>query len=112
MGKTAHRPLYHEYAWAYDLLITAPVSRQCDFLVEMFSHRGVVDKLKKELRTGGNADFVVRVFPSANHAFFESKTGGNKEIPALNRFAPGMFETMGRSLKAHLQRKSPRTNRG
>ena len=61
------------------------------------------DILKRELQAGGNADFDVRIFPNANHAFFESKTGGNKELLTLNRFAPGMFEAMRSWLKAHLR---------
>jgi dienelactone hydrolase len=37
---------------------------------------------------------TVRFFPTANHAFLEAVTGGNSEIPALSRFAPGMFDEM------------------
>jgi 2-polyprenyl-3-methyl-5-hydroxy-6-metoxy-1,4-benzoquinol methylase len=36
------RPFYDEYAWAYDLIIPQPVSRQCDFIEDMFSGRGII----------------------------------------------------------------------
>jgi pimeloyl-ACP methyl ester carboxylesterase len=34
------------------------------------------------------------IFPTANHAFLEARTGGNAEIPKLTRFVPGMFDSM------------------
>lgn len=36
------RPFYDEYAWAFDLLITTPLSSQCDFIEEMLFERGVI----------------------------------------------------------------------
>jgi ubiquinone/menaquinone biosynthesis C-methylase UbiE len=41
MGDTARRPFYDEYAWAFDLLITPPLARQCDFIAETLSQRAV-----------------------------------------------------------------------
>ena len=41
MEDVACRPFYGEYAWASDLLIARPVSRQCALIGEMFSVRGV-----------------------------------------------------------------------
>ena len=41
MGNSAPRPFYDEYAWAFDLIITAPIDKQCDFVIEMFSQRGI-----------------------------------------------------------------------
>lgn len=35
------RPFYTEYAWAYDLVISRPLSRQCDFIVDRLSKRDV-----------------------------------------------------------------------
>ena len=40
--ETAARPFYGEYAWAYDLIITQPVSRQCDFIEDVLSRRGII----------------------------------------------------------------------
>jgi 2-polyprenyl-3-methyl-5-hydroxy-6-metoxy-1,4-benzoquinol methylase len=40
MGNPA-RPFYDEYAWAYDLIITQPVSQQCDFIEDILSRRGI-----------------------------------------------------------------------
>lgn len=36
------RPFYDEYAWAYDLIITQPVAKQCDFIEDALSRRGIV----------------------------------------------------------------------
>lgn len=41
MEQMTCRPFYDEYAWAYDLLITPPPSRQYDFIIEMLSRRGI-----------------------------------------------------------------------
>jgi 2-polyprenyl-3-methyl-5-hydroxy-6-metoxy-1,4-benzoquinol methylase len=38
---TAYRPFYEEYAWAYDLLISRPVSHHCGCMAELFSQRGI-----------------------------------------------------------------------
>jgi SAM-dependent methyltransferase len=35
------RPFYGEYAWAYNLIIVRPVSRQCAFVAELLVQRGV-----------------------------------------------------------------------
>jgi 2-polyprenyl-3-methyl-5-hydroxy-6-metoxy-1,4-benzoquinol methylase len=40
--RTFGRPFYDEYAWAYDHIITQPIARQCDFITEMLSIRGVL----------------------------------------------------------------------
>jgi hypothetical protein len=32
IGMSAKRPYYHEFAWAYDLLQTDPVSPRIDFI--------------------------------------------------------------------------------
>src|ERR1044071_536343 len=37
------RPFYDEYAWAYDLIITQPVSKQCDFIEDVLTRRGIVN---------------------------------------------------------------------
>lgn len=42
----------------------------------------------------GSQNLTIEFFPTANHAFLDAVTGGNAELPALSRFAPGMFETM------------------
>jgi 2-polyprenyl-3-methyl-5-hydroxy-6-metoxy-1,4-benzoquinol methylase len=36
-----NRPFYDEYAWAYDLIITQPVAKQCDFIEDALSRRGI-----------------------------------------------------------------------
>ncbi|HEX8922160.1 MAG TPA: class I SAM-dependent methyltransferase [Pyrinomonadaceae bacterium] len=40
------RPFYDEYAWAYDLIITQPVSAQCDFIAETLAGRGIASGAK------------------------------------------------------------------
>jgi pimeloyl-ACP methyl ester carboxylesterase len=39
-------------------------------------------------------NLTIAFFPTANHAFLDAITGGNAEVPALSRFAPGMFDAM------------------
>lgn len=41
MDDITRRPFYDEYAWAYDLLITSPLTKQCDFTIEMLTRRGI-----------------------------------------------------------------------
>ena len=40
------RPFYGEFAWAYDFIITQPVSAQCDFIAETLHGRGIVSGAK------------------------------------------------------------------
>ena len=42
MNRISNRPLYTEFAWAYDLIITGPVSSRCDFVESMAAKRGVL----------------------------------------------------------------------
>lgn len=46
---------------------------------------------------------TIEFSPTANHAFLEAKTGGNAEIPTLSHFAPGMFASMHRWLRAKVR---------
>jgi SAM-dependent methyltransferase len=39
--KGTSRPFYGEYAWAYDLIIERPVSRECTFIAEFLAQQGV-----------------------------------------------------------------------
>jgi SAM-dependent methyltransferase len=41
MENAPRRPFYDEYAWAFDLIINTPIDKQCAFVVEMLSQRGV-----------------------------------------------------------------------
>ena len=42
MDDILHRPFYSEFAWAYDLIIEAPVSRRCDFVEDVLSQRRIL----------------------------------------------------------------------
>jgi 2-polyprenyl-3-methyl-5-hydroxy-6-metoxy-1,4-benzoquinol methylase len=42
MGGLTSRPFYGEYAWAYDLIIGRPVSRQCAFFAELLAQQSVL----------------------------------------------------------------------
>ncbi len=42
MENILHRPFYREFAWAYDLIITGPISSRCDFIEGMLSQWGVL----------------------------------------------------------------------
>ena len=46
-------------------------------------------------------DFSIRVFPNANHALVETKTGLTSEMLRSDRFAPGMFPFVSAWLRAH-----------
>lgn len=49
-----------------------------------------------------NARLTEMFFPTANHAFLDATSGGNREIPNLQRFVPGMFDAMRRWLRANV----------
>jgi len=46
-------------------------------------------------------DFALRVFPNANHALVETKTGLTSEMLRSDRFAPGLFAALRAWLGAH-----------
>jgi len=46
-------------------------------------------------------DFSIRVFPHANHALVETKTGLTSEMLRADRFAPGMFPFVRTWLRRH-----------
>lgn len=51
--------------------------------------------IEDALRGGGNSDFVVKVFPNANHLFQEAGTGSPNEYSQLPKaFVPGFLETV------------------
>jgi dienelactone hydrolase len=50
-----------------------------------------------------NEKLTIEFFPTANHAFLAAKTGGNGEIAALSYFAPGMFTSIHRWLRANVR---------
>jgi cyclopropane fatty-acyl-phospholipid synthase-like methyltransferase len=41
MEHRVDRPFYSAYAWAYDLLITRPVARDCACIATLLTQRGV-----------------------------------------------------------------------
>ena len=47
-------------------------------------------------------DFSIRVFPNANHALVETKTGLTSEMLRSDHFAPGMFAFVRRWLRARV----------
>ena len=42
MPRSASRPFYGEFAWAYDLLIDRPVQKECNAIAAWLVERGVV----------------------------------------------------------------------
>ena len=46
-------------------------------------------------------DFATVVFPNANHALVETRTGLTSEMLRSDRFAPGLFERVAAWLRAH-----------
>ncbi|HEV2718604.1 MAG TPA: alpha/beta hydrolase [Thermoanaerobaculia bacterium] len=51
-----------------------------------------------------NTCLTEMVFPTADHAFLDAVTGGNREIPNLSRFVPGMFDAMRTWLRRYTAR--------
>jgi pimeloyl-ACP methyl ester carboxylesterase len=47
------------------------------------------------LSTGGNRDFTVRIFPNGRHNLMDMAGAAPNEFARLQRFVPGLFETMG-----------------
>jgi len=70
------------------LLIFGGLDRQVS---EEMNREAMVDALKR----GGNSDFLVRTFPTANHVFQNAKTGSPTEYGSLKlEFVPGFLELM------------------
>jgi pimeloyl-ACP methyl ester carboxylesterase len=46
-------------------------------------------------------DFRAEVFPHANHALVETRTGLTSEMQASSTFAPGLFSTVAAWLRDH-----------
>jgi SAM-dependent methyltransferase len=42
VNRVSNRPFYTQFAWAYDLIITGPVSIRCDFVEDIAAQRGVL----------------------------------------------------------------------
>ena len=55
------------------------------------NREAMVDALKR----GGNSDFLVKTFPTANHVFQNAKTGSPSEYGTLgDEFVTGFLELM------------------
>ena len=55
------------------------------------------------LAAAGNPDYTLRILPKANHTQFLAKTGSNREMPTLQRFAPEYFSTIQNWLAARIR---------
>lgn len=67
-----------------------------DTLVDIHESIGVYTEA---LRTAGNHDVTIKVFPAADHCLFSSQTGGMKEMrrmweATVKGFAPGYLDTL------------------
>jgi dienelactone hydrolase len=60
-------------------------------------------RLEGALRTAGNRDVTIRVFPAANHNFYAAITGGPREFPRLKGYVGGYFEARIDWLLAHVE---------
>src|SRR3982751_5452265 len=50
-----------------------------------------VANMRQILTKAGNADFTLKVFPNANHALTQAKTGSNDETARAQGQAPDLF---------------------
>lgn len=48
--------------------------------------------LERALRKAGNKNYMIKVFPKANHEFMEAKTGFLDESLYLQKYVPGFFD--------------------
>lgn len=62
---------------------------ELDSIVPPRVHR---KRMEEALRTAGRHDVTIRVFPKANHGFFEAITGGRLEQARLASFVDGYFD--------------------
>jgi uncharacterized protein len=53
-----------------------------------------VANMRQILTKAGNADFTLKVFPNANHALTQAKTGSNDETARAQGQAPDLFDTL------------------
>ena len=53
-----------------------------------------VGPMEAALKTGGNPDYTIKVFPNGTHTLISSKTGTMAEIPYQTKFVPDYFATM------------------
>ena len=61
------------------------------------------EAIEKALRIGNNKDFLMKVFPKANHLFLTAKTGSPSEYGSLKKdFVPGFLETMSGWILQHV----------
>jgi len=64
--------------------------------------------LEQALRTAGNKDFTVRVFPGAGHNFLEtSKPYGAEEFARKKKYVVGYWDTVADWLRKHVGRAGP-----
>jgi uncharacterized protein len=64
---------------------------------ELDTPKGVelsVKAMTTTLSTGGNRDFTARVFPNGRHNLMDMTGAAPNEFARLQRFVPGLFETM------------------
>jgi pimeloyl-ACP methyl ester carboxylesterase len=60
--------------------------------------------LERSLRKAGNKNYLIKVFPKANHEFLEAKTGFLDESLYLQRYVPGFFDIFSAFQKQTLRR--------
>lgn len=64
--------------------------------------------LEQSLRKAGNKNYLIKVFPKADHEFMEAKTGFLDESLYLQRYVPGFFDMFSMFDKRGLRRMSAR----
>ena len=53
-----------------------------------------VANMRQMLTEAGNADFMLKVFPNANHALTQAETGSDDETERAKGQAPDLFDTL------------------
>jgi SAM-dependent methyltransferase len=61
MSSDQPRPFYGEFAWAYALLVEAPVAERCDFIAERFAQAGVAPGARVLDAGCGPGDYAIEL---------------------------------------------------
>ena len=68
-----------------------------------------VAALTQELNDAGNRDYIIKVFPDANHEGLEASSAmlDNEQLRYLHRQVPGFFDTLLSWMLSHLAKAEP-----
>lgn len=103
MKKTPLRPFYHDFAWAYEYIIDAPIAQRCDFIERVIRH--VQPRDHPRLLDAGcgpghySADLAQRGFSvvglDSSEAFVQHAQQTYGHVATMLQFLPGTILHLG-----------------